>query len=55
MCSELTQCPARLALVYWCGIKAPDTGIYAKLHTDAELREILREVPPITLGQQVLF
>jgi len=58
---DVTQCPARLGLVQWCGVKAEGTGIYAKLHTEAEIRwrvredgDIMRTQEIVHYGQQVL-
>jgi hypothetical protein len=58
---DVTQCSARLGLVHWCGIKAEGTGIYARLHTEAEIRwrvredgDIMRTQEIVHYGQQVL-
>jgi hypothetical protein len=48
---DVTQCPARLGLVMWTGIKADGCGIYSKLHTDAEMRDFMREK---VIGQNTL-
>jgi hypothetical protein len=53
-CSEITQCPARLGLVHWCGVKVEGTGIYARLHTEAELRWSIREDGDITRTQEIV-
>jgi hypothetical protein len=62
-CKNITQCPARLALSHkpFSGISADGTGIYAKLHTDEELKwkindegDITRTQEIIHFGQQVL-
>ena len=50
-CRDITQCPARLALVPWCGIKAEGTGTYAKLVGSLEMKALMSERVP---GQQVL-
>jgi len=53
MASELTQCPARLALAYepWCSQKADGTGIYAKLIGSMEMKALMSER---VLGQTTL-
>jgi len=53
MASELTQCPARLALAYepWTGLKAEGTGSYAKLVGSMEMKALMSER---VIGQQVL-
>jgi hypothetical protein len=40
---NVNQCPARLALVRWTGIKVDGAGIYHKLTSTNEMREIMRE------------
>ena len=45
MCSELTQCPARLGLAYepWTGCKVDGSGSYAKLHTSDEMKTLMND------------
>jgi hypothetical protein len=51
---DITQCPARLGLVYWCGEKAPGTGVYARIHTEAEMRWMVREGGDTTRTQEIV-
>jgi hypothetical protein len=51
---DVAQCPARLGLVKWCGEKAPGTGVYAKLHTEAEIRWMVREDGDTTRTQEIV-
>ena len=50
-CRDITQCPARLALVPWTGLKADGTGSYAKLVGSMEMKALMAER---VMGQQVL-
>jgi hypothetical protein len=51
---DVVQCPARMGLVKWCGVKADGCGIYPKLHTEAKIRWMVREDGDTTRTQEIV-